>query len=198
MDNEPERNVVREFGQRLMRRIALLPRPTNAVRSAIMRIRGASIGHGTSIPASTMCTWPHQLAIGKECIIQPDVFFNYDHYWTPGPSIQFGNHVFIGRGCEFNIRCQLNVGDDCLIASGVKMIDHDHGSDLGCLMRQQENNSKPISIKDNVWIGVNATILKGVTIGDGAIVAAASVVNRSIGPNEVWAGVPARMIRKRG
>ncbi|WP_083904908.1 acyltransferase [Rhodopirellula sp. SWK7] len=165
--------------------------------SVALRCRGASIGQGTTIHFQIFCTWPHQLNFGTHCVIQHQVFFNYDHYWTEGPSLNFGDRVFIGWGSEFNIRGKLTIGNDCLIASGVKMIDHDHGTTVGQLMREQENRTRPIEVGDDVWIGANAIILKGVCIGDGAIVAAGAVVTKSIAPNEIWAGTPAKRIGKR-
>ena len=56
--------------------------------------------------------------------------------------------------------------------------------------------SAPIIIKDNVWIGMSAIILKGVTVGEGAIVAAGSVVTKDVPPHTIVAGVPARVIKK--
>jgi acetyltransferase-like isoleucine patch superfamily enzyme len=146
------------------------------------------------IPVETTVTWPHQVRLGERCVIQPGVFFNYDHYWTPGPSMMFGDRVFIGRGTEFNIRERLTVGDDCLIASGCTFIDADHGRAEGIPMNQQDIVSAPIVLGRNVWIGAQSIILKGVEIGDGAVVGAGSVVTRSIPAGETWAGVPAKRI----
>ena len=65
--------------------------------------------------------------------------------------------------------------------------------------RMDENTATkgPITLEDDVWIGTSCVILQGVTIGKGSIIAAGSVVNKSIPANEVWAGVPARFIKKR-
>jgi acetyltransferase-like isoleucine patch superfamily enzyme len=86
----------------------------------------------------------------------------------------------------------LTIGDDTLIASGVKIIDHDHGKSSGSLISQQQAVESPISIGRDVWIGVNAVLLKGVAIGDGAIIGAGSVVTRSVPAGEIWCGIPAR------
>lgn len=191
--------MVRSFAegiQRAFRRVSLTVRPRSVLRRARLRLLGARIGSGTSIPRINI-PWPHQVAIGDNCILQDDVFFNFDHYWVPGPSIIVGDRVFIGRGCEFNIRSRLTIGDECLIASGVKIIDHDHGTKTGCSMRSQEGAIIPVSIGEDVWIGTNAVVLKGVCIGHGAVLAAGSVATKSIPAMEIWAGVPAKKIGER-
>ncbi len=108
-----------------------------------------------------------------------------------------GDRVFVGRGCEFNICKHLTIGDDSLIASDVKIIDHDHGKSLDSLISRQPAIESPIRIGRDVWIGVNSVILKGVSIGDGAIIGAGSVVTRSVPAGEIWCGVPARKTRDR-
>jgi acetyltransferase-like isoleucine patch superfamily enzyme len=156
--------------------------------------RGARIGRGTRVPKRTMVTWPHQIKIGADCILQPDIFFNYDHYWVPGPSIVVGDKVFIGRGCEFNIRERITIGNGCLVASGCTFIDHDHGRDsaTGCV--NVECPGAAITIDDGAWIGANCTVLKGVQIGRHSVLGAGSVLTKSVPDREVWAGVPASRI----
>lgn len=177
--------------QKLCRRIELVESPVNRLRKLGLRLRGARIGRGTQIPRVLM-TWPHQVQLGRDCVLQPDVFFNYSHYWTPGPSMIFGERVFIGRGCEFNIRERLEVGDDCLIASCCTFVDTNHGRASGSSMNAQPLESAAIKLGRNVWLGAGCTVLKGVHIGDGAVIGAGSVLTRSVPAGSVWAGVPAR------
>lgn len=163
----------------------------------MLQCRGAEIGAGTNIPGGVLCPWPHQIALGRDCVLQHGVFFNFDHYWVPGPTIRIGDRSFIGRNCEFNIREKLYIGDDCLLASGVKVIDHDHGTDVGALVRMQSHLSAVVVIGNDVWVGANAIILKGVTINNGAVIAAGAVVTRSVPSMEIWGGVPAKKIGER-
>ena len=142
-------------------------------------------------------TWPHQVQIGRNCSLQERIYFNYNRYWTPGPSIVLGNRVFVGRDTEFNIIERLVVGDDCLIASGCIFIDHDHGMDISQPMSKQEQPSAPILVGDGAWLGASVIVLKGVQIGEGAVVGAGSVVTRSIPNLEIWGGNPARKIGSR-
>jgi acetyltransferase-like isoleucine patch superfamily enzyme len=157
---------------------------------------GMKIGSGT-ILSKLHVTWPHQILIGKNCLLEHNIFFKYNGVWSPGPSIIIGDNIFIGANCEFNIHKRMEIGNDTLIASGCKFIDHNHGINLDILMRKQLGPEEPIVVGCDVWIGVNTVILKGVSIGNGAIIAAGAVVTKSILPNEIWAGIPARKIGQR-
>lgn len=182
-----------EFLQRCWRRFVLLPPPTHLLRLFYLRSLGARIGRGTRVPPLSV-TWPHQISIGEDCVIQPGVFFNYSHFWTPGPSICIHNRVFLGRNVEFNIQGGIEIGDDSLIASGCVFVDHDHGRAGVGPMNRQESEIRPISIAHDVWIGANAVVLKGVSVGERAVIAAGAVVTKQVPAGETWAGVPARRI----
>lgn len=159
---------------------------------------GMQVGAGTLLPRLRL-TWPHQVSLGRSCTLEHDIYFKFDGIWAPGPSIVVGDRVFIGFGCEFNIRRRLQVSADCLIASGCKFVDHDHGNDRRDIpMNQQPDGAEAeIVLEEDVWLGANVIVLKGVRIGRGAIVAAGAVVTKSIGAHEIWGGVPARQIGQR-
>lgn len=157
---------------------------------------GMKVGKGTILPRLHV-TWPHQVKLGVNCKLEHDIYFKYDGIWEPRSAITIGDNVFIGSGCEFNISESISIGNDVLIASGCRFIDHDHGTSLHELMRIQSGPKAAITIGPNVWLGVNVVVLKGVTIGQGAIVAAGAIVTKSVGINEIWAGVPAKKIGER-
>lgn len=160
--------------------------------------QGMRIGDGTRLPVSFRTNWPNQVSFGRQCVVQDGVTVDFCHgVPMPGPSVVIGNRAFIGRGCEINIRLGLSIGDDALIASGCKFIDHDHGLQTAAPMRLQSGPEARITVQEDVWLGVNAVVLKGVTIGRGAVVAAGAVVTRSVPPYEIWGGVPARRIGSR-
>jgi acetyltransferase-like isoleucine patch superfamily enzyme len=154
------------------------------------------IGKETYLP-KVFVTWPHKVSIGKNCHLEHHIYFKHDGIWSDGYSINIGDNVFIGSNCEFNIRKGITIGEDTLIASGCRFIDHDHGINRSDLMKIQNGVEKEIIIGSDVWIGCNVIVLKGVKIDDGAVVAAGAVVTKSIPPFEIWGGVPAKKIGER-
>lgn len=157
---------------------------------------GMQVGKGTYLP-KVFITWPHQVSFGRSCTMEQNIYFKYDGIWKKGPSICIADRVFIGAGCEFNITDKIDIGDESLISSGCRFIDHNHGMDVNTLMRSQACKEKGIKIGKDVWLGCNVVVLQGVSIEDGAVVAAGAVVTKSISAKEIWAGVPARKIGDR-
>jgi acetyltransferase-like isoleucine patch superfamily enzyme len=166
------------------------------IRLAYWSMQGTKIGKGTSF-SSLHVTWPHQVQIGSACRIEHDVYFHFDGIYQSGPSIVIGDGCFIGAGCEFNISERIEVGHNCLIASGSRFVDHNHGMAQGIPMGEQPGPSSMISIGNDVWIGANAVILMGVRIGSGAVIGAGAVVTHPVPANAIVGGVPAKLIRYR-
>ena len=113
-------------------------------------------------------------------------------YTDFGKNITIGNNVFINAGCKFQDQGGIVIGDGALIGHNVVLATLNH--DLAPEKRQQLHPA-PIRIGCGVWIGANATVTSGVTIGDYAVVAAGAVVNRDVPAYTVVGGVPARVIK---
>ena len=109
-----------------------------------------------------------------------------------GKNITLGKRIFINSGCKFQDQGGVTIGDDSLIGHNVVLATLNH--DLNPT-RRADVHPAPITIGRNVWIGSNAIILPGLTIGDNAVVAAASVVTKDIPANAVVVGSPARVVR---
>jgi acetyltransferase-like isoleucine patch superfamily enzyme len=154
-----------------------------------------SIAPGVSVPR-LFATWPHQVIIGKDSVLEEDIYFKFNGPWAPGPNILIGKIVFLGRGVEFNIRKRVTIGSRSAIASGCKFIDHDHAI-AGTKLDEVPGPEAEIEIGEDVWLGCNVIVLKGVTIGSSAVVGAGSIVTKSIPAGEIWAGVPAHRISSR-
>lgn len=116
--------------------------------------------------------------------------------------ISFGKNVEIGDYVHIAAVESVAIGDNCLIASRVYVSDHDHGdtslSSLSLTPSQRPIVAKPVSIGDDCWIGQNVCILKGVSLGNGCVVAAGAVVTKSFPPYSVVAGIPAKLILRPG
>ncbi len=111
----------------------------------------------------------------------------------PKAIIQIGRRTAIMNGCEIIARTSIIVGDDCRIGPHTLIYDADfHG--LAPHQRSQNGKTLPIKIGDNVWIGSRSIILKGVSIGRDAVVAAGSVVTRNVSDGEIVAGNPAKQV----
>lgn len=97
---------------------------------------------------------------------------------------------YINSNCTLRVTNKITIGNGCAIAWNVSIMD----SEFHCI--DSKLNAQPIIIEDHVWIGANATILPGVTVGYGAIVAAGAVVKNNVPPKCLVAGIPARIIRE--
>jgi len=135
-----------------------------------------------------------KLRIGEMNIIYPGATIRIDQGW-----METGVEVSFGPGCHiYEPRAGLAIGDHCLIGGGVLICGVNHGfAARGVPMRRQEVKAEPIVIGDDVWIGMGAIILPGVTLGKGAIVGAGAVVTSDVAPGQVVGGVPARLVKTR-
>lgn len=94
-------------------------------------------------------------------------------------------------------RQSVTVGDNVLLGGGVQIYDNDfHPINWQHRSDDSEIKSLPVIIEDNAFIGANSIVLKGVRIGNGSVVGAGSVVTKSIPENEIWAGNPAKFVKK--
>ena len=110
-----------------------------------------------------------------------------------GKNIRIGKRCWIQQGCTFFDPGGITIGNDVFIAPKVNLITINHDSD-------PENRSatygRPIVIEDKVWIGINSTILPGITVRYGSIVGANSVVTHDVSPYTVVGGNPAKFIKE--
>lgn len=113
------------------------------------------------------------------------------------PRIRIGAESYINRHTILDAAESIVLGEKCMIGPFCVLIDHDHGMDSGQDVQDQPLITSPIILGRAVWIGAHVTVLKGVTIGDGAVVAAGSVVTKDVPANAIVAGVPAKQIGSR-
>lgn len=120
-------------------------------------------------------------------------------------NVHIGNDVSIGfKACFLSTKAQIFIGDHVMLGPNVLIITGNHRIDIiGRYMKDIKESEKfpeddqDVIIEDDVWIGANAIILKGVIVGEGSVIAAGSVVTKNIEPYSIYAGVPAKKIKNR-
>lgn len=128
-----------------------------------------------------------RLALGDRVHIAEDVWLVYE---GPGGAIEIGDGTFINRRVEIRSRERISIGSDCIIAFDTVIMDTNHHE------LNLSRTTAPVDIGNHVWIGARAFVLRGVTIGDGAVVAAGSLVTRDVPPAALVGGNPAIVIRE--
>ena len=128
-----------------------------------------------------------KIYFGKDVFLFENIKFYLD---SEHAIISIGSGTRIGRRSQIMCKEAVIIGKSCAISWDVTIIDSDYHSIDGIEQRSR------IEIGDHVWIGMNAKILKGVKIGDGAVIAAGSVVTKDVPPKAMVGGVPAKIIKE--
>jgi galactoside O-acetyltransferase len=184
--------------RRLLRSLIELP-----ARRRLLGLPGVTIADSARVDARRIRVFPgSRLIVGEGSMVGGDLAFERE-----GAEIVIGSHTSIGNSLIASAT-SIHVGDGTLISFGCNIVDHDSHSILwrhrrtdvrGWYMGEKNWDhvvSKPVTIGNKCWLGLNAIVLKGVQVGDGAVVAAGSVVTRNVPPWTVVAGNPAKVIRE--
>jgi acetyltransferase-like isoleucine patch superfamily enzyme len=112
--------------------------------------------------------------------------------------VEIGAKSVLGQECTLSCYQRIRIGRECIIADRTMMIDFDHGMvEVERPIREQGIYKRDVSVGHNVWIGYGACLLRGVTVGDNAVIGTSAVVTKSVPDNAVVGGAPARLIRMR-
>lgn len=112
------------------------------------------------------------------------------------PVIEIGRSAYINRATIIDALERVSIGENVAIGPGCYITDHDHGFSLDAVVLSQALTSSPTVVEDGVWLGAHVIVLKGVTIGRNSVIGAGSVVTRSIPPETLAHGCPAKVVRK--
>lgn len=134
-------------------------------------------------------------SIGANSVICPGSIFTYS-------TINIGNSTYIGPRCIFqSAHGEIEIGNHVMFGPGVHIHGGNHITDrIGVYMnvvKKEFGSDGKVIIEDDVWVGANAIILKGVTVGEGAVVAAGSIVTKDVIPYSIVAGMPAKIVKMR-
>jgi len=130
---------------------------------------------------------------GMGCTIGEHTIINMHQHFVAPYRLKIGNDTHINRGCMLDARGYLNIGNSVSISHNVSLVTGSHQA----MTKNFAGKFMPINIDDYVWIGIGATVLGGVTIGKGAVVAAGSVVTKDVAPYAIVGGIPAKKIGER-
>jgi acetyltransferase-like isoleucine patch superfamily enzyme len=164
-----------------------------------LRYRCRSVGQRLRLYGAPQIMGNGVIAIGDDVEIAPGLSLLVGLGLNHPPELSIGDHVHIGPDNIFSVTRGLRIGRHVRTAPGVCIFDNDMHP-LDPVRRREQigtmahTASAPIVIEDDVWIGLHAIVLKGVTLGRGAVVAAGAVVTESVAPGAVVAGNPARAI----
>ena len=115
----------------------------------------------------------------------------------PKPTVRIGDYVVLGRFSIIAAKKSITIGRFTQIAPFCQILDQEHGCESNELIINQRSVLGEVVIGEDCWLGTGVTVLSNSSIGDGSIVGAGSVVRGAIPEGEIWAGVPARFIRRR-
>ncbi len=127
--------------------------------------------------------------VGENCVVEQPIFCTYGYNTT------VGDNFFMNVGGRLMDSGKITIGNNVFIAPNVCIITEEHAMDVEQRIAGLEY-THPVTIGDNVWICAGALVLPGVTIGEGAIIGAGSVVTKDIPPYSLAVGNPCKVIRK--
>ena len=175
----------------------------NLARHHIARVCSTNIHPTAKVAYANIAAHsPAELEIGEGSIFEGRIIAE-----RPGAIVRVGNNTYVGSS-SLICATSIDIGDDVLISWGCTIVDH-HSHSLNWEYRRDDVRdwyigrkdwthvkTAPIRICNKAWIGFNAIILAGVTIGEGAVVGCGSIVTRDVRPYAVVAGSPARVINE--
>jgi len=159
--------------------------------------------------------WRGRLETDGLCFVAPDVIFEIGRdarvrlgrwCWIGHGTkirahegeVEIGAKTVLGQECTISAFQHVSIGRECIVADRVMLIDFDHGVvEVERPVREQGIYKRDVRVGHNVWIGYGACFLRGVTVGDNAVIGTTSVVTADVPANAVSAGVPARVLRMR-
>ena len=191
-----------------MRLTTVLSRPPLPVRAwrrlvaecgaLLLRARGAHIGRGVYLGAQPQLYGTAGLAIGDRVNIGRRARLETHRTERGQGQLSIGSGANIGNDFHAGAALRVLIGRNCMFASGVTILDHDHdfGNPLDPVRCADGVVAAPTVIEDNVFLGERVVLLKGVRIGNGCVIGANSVVTQDVPPFTMAAGAPARALRR--
>ena len=191
-----------DFSQVRIRRLKDKASPGTASWSDYLRTwwigrkRGVTIGRSAVLKRGTeilICN-TGILTIGDDCVVHRNCRLLLT---MPNPKVHIGRSVFIGMNTIIASKNSVEIGDFTIFAPNCYVVDHEHGFSKRDVILNQHSVLKEVRIGRDCYFGAGSVVLGGVTVGDGAVLGAGSILKHDVPPYEIWAGNPAHFIRTR-
>lgn len=164
-------------------------------RAVVLSLRGARIGRKVRIGPRCTFERPWCLTLAERVCVEEGVYIKVT---SDDAAVRVGAYSFLGRRTELDVVREVRIGSHSHVAPGCFVTDHGHGfRQASRRIDEQGCEVEPVRIGDDVWLGAGTVVLMGTTIGDGAVVGAASVVRMEVPAFGVFAGAPARPVGRR-
>lgn len=147
------------------------------------------------IPSSMLMPSVVRFLLYRALGVDLHTFKIYPKCFLGGNKVSIGKGTFVSYGCFFDAAARISVGERCAIANDVCFLTSTHLISSRAA-RAGDRIARPISVGDGCWIGARATILPGVSVGSGCVIGAGAVVVSDCLPDRLYAGVPAREIKR--
>lgn len=165
----------------------------------LFRSQCEAVGPGFRLERLPYLVGSGRIRLGKNVEFAGKIDIGFSNRHHADPEFTVGDDTFLGHACVFNIARSIRIGNHCLIAGDVRIADFD-GHPVDAARRRAKETTPaaaihPVVLEDDVWVGRNVLILKGVTIGARSIIGAGAVVAKDVPPDVVAAGNPARIVK---
>jgi acetyltransferase-like isoleucine patch superfamily enzyme len=166
----------------------------------LFRSQCVAVGGAFRMEQLPYMTGRGRIVIGDSVRLSGKPSLGFSNRLDDPPELLIGDGTFIGHACSINVAESVRIGKHCLLAGGVRISDFD-GHPVDARRRRDHEPTpadavRPVVIGDDAWLGAEAVILKGVTVGERSIVGTGSVVTRDVPPDVVVAGCPARIVKR--
>ena len=159
------------------------------------RSRGVKLKNSAVIyPSVSLSRFPKQIYIDDDVVIKESCLICACNNKS---IISIGRNTSIGAYSVITSSEKIEIGSDCMLGPFIYIVDSNHGTSREKKMNQQKNITKPVIVKNDVWIGAKSVILPGVTIGEGAVIGAGSIITKDVESYKIVAGNPAKIIKDR-
>ncbi len=168
-------------------------------RSPLLRARCSHVGMRLQMEQAPVFSGPVKVHLGDDVRLSGKATFSGARIF-PDPEIRIGDRTFVGHACQFSAAKSIVIGNDVLIAGGCWILDYSahplNPEQRIAGLQVDPEDVRPVRIEDKVWLGRNAIVLPGVTIGEGAVIGAGAVVTRDVPPGGICVGNPGRVIER--